>query len=79
MCSDSGTPVTITGNPTQSGLAAGCYLYKLTGTDRVGNTSTLSSTVEIDKTAPERHHQRADVRQRPGGGDLLGERRRARV
>jgi PKD repeat protein len=52
VCSNYGTPVTITGNPTQSGLAAGCYLYKLTGTDRVGNTSTLSSTVEVDKTAP---------------------------
>ncbi|HSZ68835.1 MAG TPA: PKD domain-containing protein [Solirubrobacteraceae bacterium] len=51
-CGNYGTPVTITGNPTQSGLAAGCYLYRLTGTDRVGNTATLSTTVEVDKTAP---------------------------
>jgi PKD repeat protein len=51
-CSSYGSPVTITGNPTQSGLAAGCYLYKLTGTDRVGNTASLSTTVEVDKTAP---------------------------
>ncbi|HUN79482.1 MAG TPA: PKD domain-containing protein [Solirubrobacteraceae bacterium] len=51
-CSNYGTPTTITGNPTQSGLAAGCYLYKLTGTDRVGNTASLSTTVEVDKTAP---------------------------
>jgi PKD repeat protein len=51
-CSSFATPVTITGAPGQSGLAAGCYLYKLTGTDRIGNTATLSSTVEVDKTAP---------------------------
>jgi hypothetical protein len=51
-CANYGTPVTITGNPGQTGLVAGCYLYKLTGTDRVGNTTTLSTTVEVDKTAP---------------------------
>jgi PKD repeat protein len=51
-CSAYGTPVTITGNPAQSGLAAGCYRYVLTGTDRVGNTAVLSTTVEVDKTAP---------------------------
>ena len=51
-CSAYGSPVTITGNPTQNGLAAGCYLYTLAGTDRVGNTATLSTTVEVDKTAP---------------------------
>ncbi len=51
-CSAYGVPATITGNPTQSGLAAGCYLYTLTGTDRVGNTATLSTTVQVDKTAP---------------------------
>ncbi len=51
-CSKYGTPTTITGNPSQSGLAAGCYLYTLTGTDRVGNKSVLSTTVEVDKTAP---------------------------
>jgi PKD repeat protein len=52
LCSAYGAPVTITGNPTQSGLAAGCYLYTLTGSDRVGNTASLSTTVEVDKTAP---------------------------
>ena len=51
-CSAYGAPLTITGNPTQSGLAAGCYLYVLTGTDRVGNTAKLTTTVEVDKTAP---------------------------
>ncbi len=51
-CGSFGTPTTITGNPTQSGLTAGCYRFTLTGADRVGNTSTLTSTVEVDKTAP---------------------------
>jgi PKD repeat protein len=51
-CSAFGTPVTITGAPGQTGLAAGCYRYTLTGTDRVGNTAALTSTVEVDKTAP---------------------------
>ena len=51
-CSAFGTPVTLTGAPSQTGLAAGCYRYVLTGTDRVGNTAALTSTVEVDKTAP---------------------------
>jgi PKD repeat protein len=51
-CGSYGTPVTITGSPTQSGLAAGCYVYTLTGSDRVGNTASLSTTVEVDKGAP---------------------------
>ncbi len=37
---------TLTGNPAQSGLAAGCYLYTLTGTDNAGNIATLSTTVK---------------------------------
>ena len=52
VCSSYGTPVTITGNPAQSGLAEGCYLYTLTGTDRVGNTASVSTTVKVDTTAP---------------------------
>jgi PKD repeat protein len=52
VCGAFGTPSTITGNPTQSGLTAGCYRFTLTGTDRVGNASTLSTTVEVDKTSP---------------------------
>ncbi len=51
-CSGYGTPTTITGNPSQSGLAEGCYLYTLTGTDRVGNVASVSSAVKVDKTAP---------------------------
>ncbi len=51
-CSGYGTPTTIAGNPSQSGLAEGCYLYTLTGTDRVGNVASVSTTVKLDKTAP---------------------------
>jgi PKD domain len=51
-CTKLGTPTTLAGNPTQLNLAVGCYVYTLTGTDRVGNKSLLSTTVEVDKTAP---------------------------
>jgi hypothetical protein len=36
----------------ESGLADGCYRYSLTGTDRVGNAATISTTVRVDTTAP---------------------------
>jgi PKD repeat protein len=51
-CGTFGAATTLTGNPTQTGLAAGCYRYALTGLDRIGNASVLSTTVEVDKTAP---------------------------
>jgi PKD repeat protein len=51
-CSGFGAPTTLTGAPAQSGLAAGCYLFTLTGTDMVGNVASLSTTVEVDKTPP---------------------------
>jgi len=51
-CGAFGTATTITGNPNQTGLAVGCYRYSLTGLDRIGNSSVLTTTVEIDKTAP---------------------------
>ncbi len=51
-CASFGTPSTIAGNPSQSGLVEGCYLYTLTGTDRVGNVASVSTTVKVDKTAP---------------------------
>ncbi len=75
-CSGYGTPTTIAGNPSQSGLAEGCYLYTLTGTDRVGNVASVSTTVKVDKTAPARQSQRSGRRQRAGGGDLQRDRRR---
>jgi hypothetical protein len=40
------------GNVNESALAAGCYVYTLTGTDNVGNTASTSFTVEVDKTVP---------------------------
>ncbi|HST54965.1 MAG TPA: N,N-dimethylformamidase beta subunit family domain-containing protein [Solirubrobacteraceae bacterium] len=51
-CSAYGTPTTLTGSPAQSGLGTGCYLYTLTGTDAVGNTASVATTVKVDKTAP---------------------------
>src|SRR5262249_27094911 len=51
-CCSHGTPATLTGNPAQSGLTGGCYLYTLTGTDNVGNAVSLSTTVKIDTVAP---------------------------
>ena len=40
------------GSPSQNGLADGCYLYTLTGTDNLGNTSSISTTVRVDSTPP---------------------------
>ncbi len=51
-CGAFGTPATIAGSPTQSGLSEGCYRYTLTGTDKVGNTSSIGTTVKVDRTAP---------------------------
>ncbi len=51
-CGTYGTPTTLTGTPTQSGLTTGCYLYTLTGTDNVGNSSSVSTTVRYDTDAP---------------------------
>ncbi len=51
-CSAYGAPTTLVGTPAQSGLATGCYRYVLTGTDNVGNTSTVTTVVKVDTTAP---------------------------
>ena len=51
-CSGYGSPVTVTGTTGQSGAATGCYEYTLTGTDKVGNTSSLVTTVKVDRSAP---------------------------
>jgi Quinohemoprotein amine dehydrogenase, alpha subunit domain III len=46
------TPTTITGTTQPSGLVAGyCYLYTLTGTDNVGNSASISTTVKVS-TSP---------------------------
>ena len=42
------TATTITGTTQPSGITTGyCYLYKLTGTDNVGNTASISTTVQV--------------------------------
>ncbi|HEY7396767.1 MAG TPA: Ig-like domain-containing protein [Gaiellaceae bacterium] len=51
-CGSFGSATTLSGAPAQSGLSTGCYRYTLTGTDAVGNTLTLSTTVEIDTSDP---------------------------
>ncbi len=52
VCSVYGAPATLPGTPAQSGLATGCYRYVLTGTDNVGNTSTVTTVVKVDTSAP---------------------------
>jgi Bacterial Ig domain/Bacterial Ig-like domain len=51
-CGAFGSPSTITGNPDQNSLPTGCYKYTLTGTDTVGNTVSISTTVKVDTSAP---------------------------
>src|SRR3954471_15408576 len=52
VCGAFGSPTTIIGNPAQNGLATGCYRYTLTGTDNVGNTASIQTTVKIDTSDP---------------------------
>src|SRR6185295_14110493 len=52
VCSSYGAPATIVGTPAQSGLATGCYRYVLTGTDNVGNTTTVTTVVKVDASDP---------------------------
>ena len=51
-CSSYGAPATIVGSPAQSGLATGCYRFVLTGTDNVGNTTTITTVVKVDTSDP---------------------------
>ena len=51
-CSAYGAPRTLVGTPAQNGLATGCYRYILTGTDRVGNTVSITTVVKVDTSAP---------------------------
>jgi len=46
-CGAYGAATTIAGSPAQSGLADGCYRYTLTGTDKLGNSSSIVTTVEV--------------------------------
>ena len=51
-CGSFGSPVTVVGSPSQSGLTTGCYMYTLTGTDNVGNTVSISTVVKVDTNNP---------------------------
>lgn len=46
-CGTFGASTTIEGAPAQTGLADGCYRYTLTGTDKLGNVSRISTTVTV--------------------------------
>ena len=52
VCGAFASPTTIVGNPAQNGLATGCYRYTLTGTDNVGNTTSIQTTVKVDTSDP---------------------------
>ena len=45
-CGTYGAATTITGSPTQTGLGAGCYRYRLTGIDNAGNSASLTTVVQ---------------------------------
>ena len=51
-CSAYGAPATIVGTTSQTVATGHCYLLTLTGTDNVGNTASISTTVMVDTTAP---------------------------
>ena len=51
-CGSYGAPTTITGTTSQTVSSGNCYQLTLTGTDNVGNTTTLTTTVKVDTTAP---------------------------
>jgi hypothetical protein len=50
-CGSFGSPATIA-TATHGVSTGNCYLFTLTGTDRVGNAASLSTTVKVDTTAP---------------------------
>ncbi len=50
-CGSYGSTTPIVGSPAQT-EPTGCYLYTLTGTDNVGNTTTITTAVIVDTTAP---------------------------
>ncbi|HEY7812780.1 MAG TPA: hypothetical protein VIC62_06045, partial [Nakamurella sp.] len=51
-CSAYGAPATIAGTTSQTVASGHCYLLTLTGTDNVGNTASITTTVMVDTTAP---------------------------
>ena len=51
-CSTFASGSVLVGQPAQTVSGPACYRYTLTGTDRVGNTSAVSTIVKVDTTAP---------------------------
>jgi hypothetical protein len=52
-CGTFGSATTIVGTPVQTATSSdGCYRYTLTGTDNVGNTTSISTIVKVDTVAP---------------------------
>ena len=52
VCGSFGAPAEVAGTPTQVGTSPTCYLYVLTGTDAVGNTTSISTVVKYDADPP---------------------------
>ena len=51
-CGSYGSATTISGTTSQTVASGNCYLLTLTGTDFVGNSASVSTTVMVDTTAP---------------------------
>ncbi|HEV7133533.1 MAG TPA: hypothetical protein VGN27_07390, partial [Gaiellaceae bacterium] len=51
-CGGYGAPSTITGTTSQTVASGNCYLLILKGTDNVGNSASVRTTVMVDTTAP---------------------------
>src|SRR4029077_15380499 len=51
-CRGYGAPTTTTGTTSQTVASGNCSLLTLTGPDNVGNTTTLTTTVKVDTSAP---------------------------
>src|SRR5262249_22244693 len=51
-CGTYASPTTITGTTSQTVASGNCYELTLTGTDNVGNATSVKTTVKVDTTAP---------------------------
>src|SRR5262249_46793196 len=51
-CGTYGSPTTISGTTAPTVASGNCYLLTLTGTDNVGNATSVSTVVKVDTSAP---------------------------
>src|SRR5205823_6146959 len=51
-CAGYGAPSDITGQTSYTVASGHCYRFTLTGTDKVGNSDSVTATVKVDTTAP---------------------------